>query len=136
MIELLVVITIVMTVLSLLGGAGLRTVEKARAQGELISVYGIIRKASVRAFTSGKPLDVLFVGPSVRIMSSKKRLLEKKFEYLEFDEQFVFLDRNGMSNTLSLTARVNDSERVIDLRELIMTNGRVDLIEGANIENQ
>ena len=53
LIELLVVITIMMTLLGLVGGTTVGSIERVKGQTELMSVHSFVRKIAVRSFSSG-----------------------------------------------------------------------------------
>ena len=53
LVELLVVILIMMTMLSIVGGATVSSVDRVKAQGEFISLHSLIKRVSLQAFVSG-----------------------------------------------------------------------------------
>ena len=121
LLELLVVITIMTTLIGLIGGTMVETVGKAAAQSELISVYSLVKTAGVRAFSSGNSVTLKFYGSNVDILAGDKLLPRIAFEHLEFDEQIVRFNRNGMIDRLDLDMRVRGLGKTLDLRP-IFTN--------------
>jgi type II secretory pathway pseudopilin PulG len=118
LIELLVVITIMMTVLGLVGGATVESVDRARAQTELISLYSLFKKSSVRAFASGSSLDLRLEGAVVDILIEGRDPIQKQFEHLLFDDQVVSFNRNGLPDTLLVTVKVRGISRQLDLHSI------------------
>lgn len=118
LIELLVVITIMATVLGLVGSATLTSIDRASAQSEVISVYSLLKKSSVQSFTTGSPVTLVFEGPSVNIMIGFDRHSQKSFEHLIFNEQRLKFNRNGLPNKLIITLLVRGVERELDLHSV------------------
>ena len=120
LIELLVVITIMATVLGLVGSATLTSIERASAQSEVISVYSLLKKSSVQSFTTGSPVTLVFEGPSVNIMIGLNRHSQASFEHLIFNEQRLKFNRNGLPNKLIITLLVRGVERELDLHSVFI----------------
>ena len=120
LIELLVVITIMMTVLGLVGGSVVSGVAKAEAQTEVISVYNLVKKTGVRSFTSGQGLALSFGGNGVTLTSAKDKVLISKinFEHLVFESQQIVFNRNGMPNIFFIEAQVRGKSRTLDFSML------------------
>ena len=83
LIELLVVITIMMSVIGLVGGGVLKSVQKTEAQTEVISLYSLIKKAGVKAFASGTSLTLLFSGSDVVFVSNGREEPKQTFQHLQ-----------------------------------------------------
>jgi len=107
-----------MTVLGLVGGATVESVDRARAQTELISLYGLFKKSSVRAFASGSSLDLRLEGAVVDILIEGRDPIQKQFEHLLFDGQVVSFNRNGLPDTLLVTVKVRGISRQLDLHSI------------------
>lgn len=118
LLELLVVITIMTTLIGLVGGTMVESVDKAAAQTELISVYSLLKVAGTRAFSSGNPVTLKFDGSDVGILAGDDLLPRIVFEHLQFSEQMVRFNRNGMIDGLDLDVRVHGSKRTLDLRPI------------------
>lgn len=118
LIELLVVITIMSTVLGLVGNATLTSIERASAQSEVISVYSLLKKSGVQSFTTGSPVTLVFEGSNVNIMTGSDSHSQKSFEHLIFDDQRLNFNRNGLPNKLTVTLLVRGVERELDLHSL------------------
>ena len=135
LIELLVVITIMMTVLGLVGGSTLAMVERAKAQTELISVYALVKKASVRAFSSGSRVRMAFVEADLVVQVGGSPPVIKRFKYLDFDAEEMFFNRNGIPSDLFISLRVRGLEKTIDLRSLFDDFQAGEVNEGIDIDN-
>lgn len=118
LIELLVVITIMMTVLGLVGGATIDSVDRAGAQSEVISLYSLFKKSSVKAFASGSSIDLRFEGTVVHISIQGGDQGQKQFKHLTFDDQIVSFNRNGLPNTLLISVKVRGVLRQLDLHSV------------------
>ena len=118
LLELLVVITIMTTLIGLVGGTMVESVDKAAAQTELISVYSLLKTAGVRAFSSGNSVTLKFYGSDVDILAGDDLLPRIVFEHLQFSEQMVRFNRNGMIDGLDLDVRIHGLKRTLDLRPI------------------
>ena len=115
LIELLVVISIMMTVLGLVGSATLNSVERAKAQSEVISLYGLLKKSGVQSFSTGSPITLVFEGPTVIIIIGIDSHSRKSFEHLMFKEQRLKFNRNGLPNKQHVSLLVRGVERELEL---------------------
>jgi len=135
LIELLVVITIMMTVLGLVGGATLDSVDRARAQTEVISLYSLFKKSSVQAFASGRAINLSLEGAAVDISIEDGDRVQKQFEHLFFDDQTVSFNRNGLPDTLLVTVKVRGVPRELDLHAIFDNFVVSDAARGGNHES-
>ena len=118
LLELLVVLTIMMTLLGLIGGNAVDSVDRASAQAEVISVYSLIKKSSVRSFASGNIVVLLFSGTGVVVNIGGLDESKKTYQHLRFDEQSVRFSRNGMIDTFNLSVHVRGVERILDFNSI------------------
>lgn len=118
LLELLVVITLMMSLLGLVGGSAIKSVERAQAQAELISVYSLIKKTSVRAFASGGGASLRFLESGVDIYLGETLRAQKNFEHLQFQAQELYFNRNGMPNSLQIEVTIRGFERSLELQQL------------------
>lgn len=118
LLELVVVVTILMTVLGLVGGAMIDSLGRARAQTEVISVYSLIKKSGVRAFSSGMTVLLKFDDSHVEVFVGQRFRSRNNFAHLEFDEQVVRFNRNGMVDSLDIDVRVRGEPRSLNLRQM------------------
>jgi len=121
LIELLVVITIMMVTLGIVGGISIASVDRAQAQVELISVKNFIKKASVRAFSSGAGMRIYFNEDKISSSVGSADLVEKRFEYLWFPNQVLTFNRNGYPDLVLLNVTVRSQQKEIELKELLNT---------------
>ena len=128
LIELLVVIAIMMTVLGLVGGGVVTGVARAEAQTEVISVYNLVKKSGVRAFTSGQTLVLSFEQNQARLIASQDELISAvDFDHLLFKPQQIVFNRNGLPNVFAIDVQVRGKSKTLDLSELFrrLTSGLV-----------
>lgn len=119
LIELLIVLTIMMTLLGFVGGNVIKSVERTRAQAEVVSLFELLKKCGVVAFASGQPLSLLFDGNKITIKKAlSDRPSEVSYEYLDFEEQKVTFYRNGLPDTITVSANVRDIPRTLDFAEI------------------
>ena len=119
LIELLIVVSILMGMLAITGSLTIKTIERAKAQTEYISLQGLIRAASVKAFTSGSGLSIAFHSNELSISVGDRVLSEKKFDHLDFGIQNMKISRNGFPNVEFIEVRVNEVNKRIDLQSLL-----------------
>ena len=115
LIELLVVITIMMVVLGFVGGGVFDSVDRARAQVELISIHSLIKKASVHAFSSGVGIRLKFESNKTLTLIDGGNLVEKRYEYLYFPDQVLLFNRNGFTNSRAIDVTVRGIKKEIIL---------------------
>lgn len=117
LIELLIVLSIMMTLLGLVGGNVIESVERTRAQAEVVSFFELLKKCGVSAFASGQSLSIVLDGNRVTIEPSTGQVREVIYEYLDFEDyQMTFL-RNGLPDTVNLTVNVSGKLRQLDFAE-------------------
>jgi prepilin-type N-terminal cleavage/methylation domain-containing protein len=119
LIELLVVIAIMMTVLGLVGGGVVSGVARAEAQTEVISVYNLVKKSGVRAFTSGQPLVLSLDQNQAKLIYSNDQLISSvNYEHLLFEPQQVTFNSNGLPNLFAIGVQVRGKSKTLDLSSL------------------
>jgi len=116
LIELLVVVSIMMTVLSLVGGVVLDSVDRAKAQTEVISVYSLVKKTSASAFSSGSNILLGFSGSRVIVSSEASEQTIYHFDYLDFDPLNMAFDRNGMPNLFIIPLKVRSIPKRLEVQ--------------------
>ena len=115
LIELLVVITVMMTMMGIVGGVTERSIEKTGAQTELVALHSLIKKVSVDSFAAGRVAIIAFSGSNVEVVYEEHQAAVITYEYLFFSDQKITFNRNGFPNTQSLAVEVGGHSRVIDL---------------------
>jgi Tfp pilus assembly protein FimT len=133
LIELLVVITIMMTMVALVAPLTMNTIDKAQAQSEYLTFCGILRKASVKAFSNGLRIDVILINNQLKLIKvpsslSKKvypterlsnQAIIKNFEYLTFPKLTLSFNQNGMPDVEKLTVQQRNNPKELDLIALL-----------------
>ena len=119
LIELLVVVAIMMTVLGLVGGGVVNGIARAEAQTEVISVYNLVKKTGVRAFTSGQTLVLTLEQDQARLTVSQGKVLSTvNFDHLRFEPQQIIFNRNGLPNLFIVDVQVRGKTKALDLNSL------------------
>lgn len=123
LIELLVVLTISMTAITLVGGLSLDFIKKYQTQAEVKALTATLKKAGNLAFLAEQSIVVALAEKSLTIQSSEKVLMERSFEHIRFPQPTNFsfsgigqpsigeigLIQNGRSTSLSLWTYLNAS---------------------------
>lgn len=119
MIELLIVLTIMMTLLGLVGGSVIESVQRTRAQAEVVSFLELLKKCGVTAFASGQSLSLALDGNRITIEpSSTGQVREVIYEHLDFEVRQMTFFRNGLPNTVNVSVHVNGKPRELDFAEI------------------
>jgi len=116
LIELIVVIVIFMTLVSFVSPLGIKQVEKAQAQHDLLKVIQIIREASTFAYASGDSVELKLQGNQVRITTNNGTELVT-FTKIHFPNQNFKFNRSGLLSNSQLAYQIGDlnySMNVID----------------------
>ena len=132
LLELLVVVTIMMVSVGLIAGSTLDSVDRAAGQTEVIAVYSLVKKASVRAFASGNSVLLKFSVRQVEVYVGDKLLSKRTFEHLIFDVQSLRFNRNGMTDTPAIHVTVRGITKTLDLAPLFNNSGRSKIVSGEN----
>ena len=126
LVELLIVLSIMMTMIGLVGGTVIDGVARARAQTEVVSIYGLLRKASISAFAMGQPVVVSFEGYfATTIAGASSETYEARFEFLSFDTQEVVFHRNGLPSTSELRVEVRGVVKTIDFASVFTAERQI-----------
>ncbi|WP_293748932.1 type II secretion system protein [uncultured Paraglaciecola sp.] len=106
LVELLIVMTIVGTLLSLVGPLAIDSLSKAQARAELLSLKTWLRFQSHKAFITGQEIQLSFKGKAVfQIKPTQNTQIKiKQFEYVFFQPQLITFSSNGISSTFKLSA--------------------------------
>lgn len=119
LIELLIVVSIMMTLLGLVGGSLTTGVGRAEAQTEVVSVYNLVKKTGVRAFTSGQTLVLSLDQNQAKLIDSNDNLVSLvHYEHLLFDRQQIIFNSNGLPNLFAIGIQVRGIPKTLDLSSL------------------
>lgn len=132
LLEMLVVVTIMMTLVGLIAGATVDSIDRAAGQTEVIAVYSLVKKSSIRAFSSGNSVLLKFSDSHVEIYIGERLQSKSAFEHLEFNTQALRFNRNGMTDTLSIQVDVRGIAKTLDLRSLFNSTARSEVASNAN----
>lgn len=118
LIELLLVLAIMMTLLGLVGGNVIESVQRTRAQAEVVSFLELLKKCSVAAFASGQSLSVVLDGNRLSIEPSPAgQVHDVVYEHLDFEAHRITFFRNGLPDTVNLSVDVDGKPRQLDFAE-------------------
>jgi prepilin-type N-terminal cleavage/methylation domain-containing protein len=123
LIELLIVITIMMGMLSLVAPVAFNAIEKAEAQDEYLALCGWLRSSSIRAFANGSGIQVRLDGNMLTFSSASRDSVTHTFKYLTFPEQSFTLNRNGMPDQDAIDLVQREKQKKLDLRLLLEGDG-------------
>lgn len=119
LIELLIVVSIMMTLLGLVGGSLTTGVGRAEAQTEVVSVYNLVKKTGVRAFTSGQTLVLSLDQNQAKLIDSNDNLVSSvHYAHLLFDRQQIIFNSNGLPNLFAIGIQVRGIPKTLDLSSL------------------
>ncbi|PCI59281.1 MAG: hypothetical protein COB35_11695 [Gammaproteobacteria bacterium] len=117
LIELLVVMTISGILLAFVGPVAMEQIDSSKAKSEIEKLKGIIRYASVEAYTQGKSITVELQNNQVfKSHNSKKKII---FSYITFSNQRIVFNRNGFSNQVEVLYSYHDQLKRIDVYALL-----------------
>ena len=118
LIELLLVLAIMMTLLGLVGGNVIESVQRTRAQAEVVSFLELLKKCGVAAFASGQSLSVVLDGNRLSIEPSHAgQVHDVVYEHLDFEAHRITFFRNGLPDTVNLSVDVDGKPRQLDFAE-------------------
>ncbi|WP_448246057.1 pilus assembly FimT family protein [Thalassotalea agariperforans] len=132
LIELLVVITIMMTMITLVGPLVINTINKAEAQSEYLSFCATLRRASTKAFVNGSGILIELQNDTLRVLklpvkafpnlddiTEEQLTFEKKYKYLNFNELEFIFNKNGMPNISTINLKQREKNRELNLINLL-----------------
>ena len=125
LIELLVVLTLMGSLLALVGPLSVESVERFSAQRELRSLQALLKAASARAFTRGARVIVELEDAQLRVSQpdgqrgSEALLQSERFEHLRFFTTTVAFSRGGFPSTAEVHFTYRDQPQRLDLSALL-----------------
>jgi len=119
LVEMLIVMTIVGSLLSLVGPLAIDSLYKAQARSEILGMKNWLKYQSQRAFISGNNIHIQLKGKQAElVLSSLPNSPEvKQFEYLFFQPQDIHFSQHGVSRTRQVTASIAELEINIELED-------------------
>ena len=115
LIELMIVLAIMMSLIGLVGGGVIGAIDRARAQTEVIGLHQLLKKAGIKAFSTGQNVVLIFDKTTVRV-SFRSTGLDKiiVFEHLSFKPNKITFFKNGVPDATSLAFAVRGRDRQLD----------------------
>ena len=107
--------TIVGTLLSLVGPLAIDSLSKAQARSEVLTLRNWIKYQGQRAFITGADVELLLDGKVAELKLSPTKNVFKEFEYLSFPAQTLVITRQGFIQPEEVTAKIVDQDISIDL---------------------
>lgn len=118
LIELLVVISIMTTILSLVGPLMIEQVDKTRAAAEFRQLQQYISDSAKVAFLKGQPVSFVFDGKQLQRELGENQVTVQ-YDYLFFSQQRVVINANGFTASKLVSVRKGSTELSIELAELL-----------------
>ncbi|QLE86114.1 type II secretion system protein [Shewanella sp. Scap07] len=118
LIELIVVLVIMGTLLSLVGPLAVRNVDKMNVRTEEMQFKNWLDKVSYTAFNRGQPLLVSLEGriASANIVGEKEVIVDEiQFASLFFQPQMIALNKNGFYSKTQATYQLGAERYAIEL---------------------
>lgn len=124
LVELLVVMAIVGTLLSLVGPLAIDSLSKAQARTELLGLQTWLKYQSKKAYVTGQPIKLNFNGKQVfqSNLNNQTNILLRNFDYVFFQPQLVTVDTHGMASEDKLKANYSGKEVTISLSDWTIQN--------------
>ncbi len=116
LVELLIVLAIVGTIISLVAPLGMRQLERAKAQEEWLVLERTLSGLAFNAFTQDAPITLEASGRRLswtQFGQTKPSMIE--FEQLSFDRQIIAFNANGLADQSELRLRQRERARVMRL---------------------
>lgn len=133
LIELLIVITIMMTMISLVAPLAISTIDKAEAQNEFLSFCNVLRRTSVKAFANGSGIELELKDNKLTAyqtstynfnldsegLEQNKVLYERSYKFLTFQPNHIFFNKNGIASLALIKLNQQSRKRELDLLILL-----------------
>lgn len=118
LVELLVVMTIIVTATGLAGGLVVNGVAKFQTKAELQELEQIFIRASTKAFIAEKRLSIELSDRRVRIYSDESLAMESTFDHVLFNSLSIKVNKLGLMNKNSVEVLVNGNYKKINLDDV------------------
>lgn len=119
LIELLIVLTIMMTTLGLVAPLALNSIEKAQAQSEYLGFAAWLKKASNLGFANGQGITVSLDKNTLIANLPSGEKIERKYEYLNFETLEFRFSRNGMPTIELIKLKSRHQSKSLNLIKLL-----------------
>jgi len=104
LIELMVVLAILSTALTLIGPNLFKSYQKAKYQTDIINLRENLKAISRKAFLNNRKVKIEFMNNKIhyQYLSSNKPMLEKSFKNITFPQQSLLVSSAGFINQLQV----------------------------------
>jgi Tfp pilus assembly protein FimT len=117
-VELLIVLAIVGTIVSLVAPLGVRQFERTKAQEEWLVLDRTLSGVAFAAFVQDAPITLEASGRKLSwTRSGDEKPTSIEFEQLSFDRQIINFNANGLAAQSELRLRQRERARVIRLNQ-------------------
>ena len=124
LIELLVVITVMMSVVGLIGGLSVDMRQKFAIKAEERTLLSLMQRASQRAFILESNLMLTLSGDSAQLFANQSGspIHSENFSELTFSDQVVQFDAQGLPSVTSLSYDTQTRTKTLMLEGLLNEN--------------
>lgn len=121
LIELMIVVVIISSVITLVGPNLFKAYEKAQYRTDLVELKDIVRQISYKAFINGRQVSLVLSGKTMHYQyADSPQKTKKNFEFIDFGEpQEVMFSEFGFTNVDRIFVKTSNDNTVIDLQELL-----------------
>jgi len=120
LVELLIVFTILGLLVSLVGPAAYRQVERAQAQEEWLTLQRAVRDLAFQAYISGRQTRVEVSGTKMEWTAEQRGTKRLVFKHLFFDPSTVMvISTNGVYDVSGVSVTQRGRQRVLELNRWV-----------------
>ena len=129
LIELMIVMSIVALLIAIVGPLAIKSLEKAQAKQELLTLKIWLKQISYRAYIGGQNLQLSLSGKRVQLKTSdgENLIKQEEFDYLFFQPQQLSFNNRGFVTPLLITGTYRKQFLELDLNRWI--NGAQNNVE-------
>lgn len=119
MIELLIVLSIMATLMGLVGPLTVNSLNKYQAKVEMVEVKSLVSRYSNLAFLKGEAIQLVFRGHKVTREIDDELIDEFTFDSLSFYPTTLSFNQSGIPDITEIKLLVSEKETNIDLLGII-----------------
>ena len=119
LVELIIVMLLISFTLGLVGPLTIRSIDRAAAKTELLTLKKRVKHAGNMAFWLGRPVTLKFIGHQVSYYGLENSSTEHSynFDYLFFQPQEVIFSAKGISDSAQLKVQFKGEDQVVDIQD-------------------